>query len=297
VAQLPAEAAGLRALDGLLQARAPEDLVVAVRAPREGRLPLLPTGLAGPGFEGGLAYSSTTRRAGLLAAPDLTATILDHLGIDPPDEVQGRVLERRDGSAAELRDTAKRLDVVSGRRDPAVRYLLLGWLLLGAILWLVSKGQGLRAAMRISFLSALWFPGMALVTAAIRPSRMTETAILLGGSLLLGAIADRAVRWPLAPALPAVVVLVAHAVDLALGSPLIGQSLVGPNPKGGARFFGIGNELEIALAAIVLLGTGAALSARDGRGAPQAFAAASAAAAVVIGARAAARARSRSRRR
>jgi subtilisin family serine protease len=284
VAQLPPDAAGLRALDTLLEARRPDDLVVAVRAPREGRLPLLPTGILGPGFEGGLAYSTTTRRAGLVAAPDLTATILDHLGIELPDEVQGRVLERRDGSASDLRDTAGRLDVVSGRRDPAVRYLLLGWLLLGAILWLVAKGQGLRAAMRVSFLSALWFPGLALVTAAIRPTRMTETAILLGGSLLLGAFSDRAVRWPLAPALPAVVVLVAHAVDLALGSPLIGQSLVGPNPKGGARFFGIGNELEIALSAIVLLGTGAALSARDGRGAPQAFAAASAAVAVVMGA-------------
>ena len=240
--------------------------------------------MLGPGFHGGLLYSSTTRRAGLVAAPDLTATILDHLGIELPDEVQGNVLERRDGTAADLRETAGRLDVVSGRRDPAVRYFVLSLLLLAAILWLVDKRRGLRAAMRIAFLSALWFPGVALVTAAIRPTRMTETAVLVGGSLLLGAIADRVLRWPLAPALPAAVVLLAHAVDLALGSPLIGQSLVGPNPKGGARFFGIGNELEIALSAIVLLGTGAALAARDGRRAPQWFAAASAAAAVVIGA-------------
>lgn len=284
VARLPREQRGLQTLDALLEARGPDDLVVVVRSPREGRLPLLPTGIAGPGFQGGLLYSSTTRRAGLVAAPDLTATILDHVGIELPDEVQGRVLERRDGSAAGLRGTAARLDVVSGRRDPAVRYLLLGWLLLGAILWLVAKRQGLRAAMRISFLSALWFPGMALVTAAVRPTRMTETAILLGGSLLLGAISDRALRWPVAPVLPAAIVLLAHAVDLALGSPLIGQSLVGPNPKGGARFFGIGNELEIALSAIVLLGTGAALAAFGGRRAPQYFAVACAVAAVVIGA-------------
>lgn len=284
VARLAPERAGLRQLDRLLEARRPGDLVVVVRSPRPGRLPLLPTGIAGPGFGGGLLYSPTSRRAGLLAAPDITATILDYFGFSLPDEVQGRVLERRGGTAEELRATAARLDVVAGRRDPAVRYLMLGWLLLGAILWLVAKKPGLRAAMRISFLSALWFPGMALVTAAVRPTKMTEVFLLVGGSLLLGAVADRVLRWPVAPALPAAVVLLAHTVDLALGSPLIGTSLVGPNPKGGARFFGIGNELEIALAGLVLLGTGAALAARGGRRAPQAFAGMAALAAVVVGA-------------
>ncbi len=60
--------------------------------------------------------------------------------------------------------------------------------------------------------------------------------------------------------MPAAIVFGAHAVDLARGSPLIGASLAGPNPKGGSRFFGIGNELEIMLALEVLFGLGATLT-------------------------------------
>ncbi len=56
--------------------------------------------------------------------------------------------------------------------------------------------------------------------------------------------------------LPAAVSFGAHAIDLALGSHLIGLSIAGPNPKGGSRFFGIGNELEIILSLTVLIGTG-----------------------------------------
>ena len=52
--------------------------------------------------------------------------------------------------------------------------------------------------------------------------------------------------------------LAAYAVDLASGSPLIIRSLLGPNPLFGARFYGIGNELEATLAALLLVGVGAA---------------------------------------
>jgi hypothetical protein len=75
-----------------------------------------------------------------------------------------------------------------------------------------------------------------------------------------------------------------HAVDLIAGSPLIVRSLAGPNPGFGARFYGIGNELEAILAATVLLGAGALLSARRGRVVPLGFAAACAVAAVFMGA-------------
>ncbi len=44
------------------------------------------------------------------------------------------------------------------------------------------------------------------------------------------------------------------------GSPLTSLSLIGPNPGGGVRFYGIGNELEAILAPVVLVGTGAAIA-------------------------------------
>jgi hypothetical protein len=75
-------------------------------------------------------------------------------------------------------------------------------------------------------------------------------------------VTDRLAPWPLAPAIPAAIVFVAHTVDLAFGSSLIGRSMAGPNPAGGARFFGIGNELEAILSCSVLIGTGAGLAWR-----------------------------------
>jgi hypothetical protein len=63
--------------------------------------------------------------------------------------------------------------------------------------------------------------------------------------------------WPRAVALPALVAVGAHIVDLMFGSKLIVRSLLGPNPLLGARFYGIGNELEITLAVATLLGLGA----------------------------------------
>lgn len=52
----------------------------------------------------------------------------------------------------------------------------------------------------------------------------------------------------------------AHAVDVVVGSPLTSLSLLGPNPALGARFFGIGNELEATLVVLVLIGVGAGLA-------------------------------------
>jgi hypothetical protein len=92
------------------------------------------------------------------------------------------------------------------------------------------------------------------------------------------------VRWPLAPAVLGLAVFAAHAIDLARGSPLIGASLAGPNPKGGARFFGIGNELEILLSLEVIFGLGALLTLFAGRRVPWGFAVGCLVAAGIIGA-------------
>jgi hypothetical protein len=161
---------------------------------------------------------------------------------------------------------------VLGRRGPALRWFAGAFLLLCAGMWVARRRTGLHAALRIGFLSALWLPGTALATAAIAPSKQVELLVLSVGSLALGAITDRLASWPIAPALPAAIVFGAHAIDLASGSPLIGASLAGPNPKGGSRFFGIGNELEIMLSLEVLFGLGAALTLVPRRYVPRMFA-------------------------
>ena len=101
-----------------------------------------------------------------------------------------------------------------------------------------------------------------LVAAALRPGALGEVAVVVGGALLVGAAGDRLVAWPRGAALPVGVMLGLYTIDLALGSGLIDTSLLGPNPIGGARFFGVGNELAAAWAVALPAGLAAALPAR-----------------------------------
>jgi hypothetical protein len=190
---------------------------------------------------------------------------------------------RADGDAEAVRERMARLDVVLSRRTPALRTFGAALVLLAAGLWAARRRAGLRAAARIAFLAILWLPGVALVTAATAPSKTVEVLALALGSMALAAVTDRLLPWPLAPALPAAIVFGAHAVDLARGSPLIGASVAGPNPKGGSRFFGIGNELEIMLSLEVLFGLGAVLTRVPRRYVPRMFALGCLIAAGVIG--------------
>ena len=100
---------------------------------------------------------------------------------------------------------------------------------------------------------------MLLVTGWLAPSRLAEIAIVVVGAFGLAALTDRFVRWPRAPLVPAAVSVVAYAVDLAFGSPLIIRSLLGVNPRSGSRFYGLGNELESTLITLLLVGLGALL--------------------------------------
>jgi hypothetical protein len=58
--------------------------------------------------------------------------------------------------------------------------------------------------------------------------------------------------------------LVVYTADLARGSPLIIQSLLGANPIFGSRYYGLGNEMEAGLPIILFAGLAALLPARSG---------------------------------
>jgi hypothetical protein len=284
VARLPAGSAGTTALGELLHARRPGDLVAVVEAPPARGLRLLAAGMTGPGLSGGEVYSATTRRTGLVAATDLSATILHALGLHGPKKMQGETISSRSGSAAGVRSLQARLNAILAHRDQAVEVTAIVFAAMALLLALVRGRAGLRAAARLVLLAAIWLPALALLTAALRPSGLAEALILALGSLALAALCDAFLPWPAAPLVPAALSFGAHAIDLALGSHLVGLSLAGPNPKGGSRFFGIGNELEIILALTVLAGAGAALTLVPGGRAARGFAAAAFAGAIVVGA-------------
>lgn len=237
--------------------------LVLQQPPDPARTRLLSIALHGRGNDRKSLRSRSTRRDGLIATTDLTATLLDHLGVPRPSNVEGQVITvDGDATAKDLDRLNARLALVGTRRVPFMREylgLLLGGLLL---LWLLARAIGrtaarsvLRRGGRLIALTMMFMPLMLLATAALFPSRNLEVAIAAVGGLLLAAGTDRLLPWPRGPLLPGLAVPLAYAADFAFnGSQLTGQSLLGPNPHYGARFYGAGNELESAVVLIGLFG-------------------------------------------
>ncbi len=253
------------------------DLLIAIERPPPSR-DLLAIGIAGAGFDGHGLTSDSTRMDGYVLATDLLPTILAAYGIEVPASVGGRRIVRTEGSldAAAVTDLERRLGQVGERRSGVLGANLLAWigLCLAAIALVPAAARAPRrrvAALALSVLAitAAYVPFLLLITAALRPSELAERLAIGLGAPLLAALTivllrgrfgvPRAVFGAFAAA--AAASIGATGIDMLAGSPLTALSLLGPNPGLGVRFFGIGNELEATIGVLLMLGTGAAVSA------------------------------------
>jgi hypothetical protein len=276
------------ALPRLLGTLRGEDMLIAIeRPPPERRI--LSFAIGGSGFEG-LATSDSTRTRGLVAATDIAPTILDRFGLASPDEMNGEPIRGEgDGDVSEIADLASRLQVTSARRGPVVGQNVLAWVIVSALVALAWGRRGARLALPLLALSGVYLPLLCLVGAAIEPSLLVERLLVGLGAPLLAAITWRLAPGWLALGVACLLTVGGYALDLLLGTGLIELSIPGPNPSAGSRFFGIGNEIEAIVSALLPIGVGAVLAARaetrdGGRVAAAAFLAAGAAAALVFAA-------------
>ena len=266
VAVVPATLGQLPALIARLRG---DDMLIAFERPPAAEREVLAIGAAGPGFDGNLT-SDTTRTPGFVLATDLAPTILDRYGLEEPEEMSGSPI-RSEGErdAGAVQDRADRMKVVSKRRGPAVLRNMILWFLLAALATGLSRGRLGRPAFALFALSVVYLPAVLLVGAAVRPDELLVERLIVGlGAPALAALTLYLRRGWEALAIACAVTLGAYAIDIVLGSPLTAQSLLGPNPGLGVRFFGIGNELEATLAVVIPVGVGAALTARGARGHP-----------------------------
>jgi hypothetical protein len=266
VAVVPATVGELRPLVERLRG---DDLLIALERPPPEPREVLALGMAGKGYEGNVT-SDTTRTPGFALSTDIAPTILDRLGIPIPDEMAGHSI-RSEGErdAAAIQQRAERMKVVSKRRGPVVLRNLMIWFALAILAALVSRGRLARPALALAGLSAVYLPAFLLLGAAMTPDETLVERLIVGlGAPAAAAVTLALVRGWGALAVGCAVTLGAYAVDIAVGSPLTAQSILGPNPGLGVRFFGIGNELESILAVVVPVGVGAGLAALAARGRP-----------------------------
>ena len=262
-------------------------VVVAPSDPGDG-VHLTVAALRAPGVAPGLLSSASTRRAGFVMQTDLAPTVLDHLGVERPDSMEGRPYEVegpfhgpavRESAGFPLRRFVE-ADREARFRDRmlapvAATYVTLQILLsLAAGLALALARGPIRPGVRrgLSFV-ALWL--MAVVPVTFLPSVLdiaTAGPYLLlvigGAAALAGATAAltrllveagrggsaRARLWPMAALLGLLLVL--QIGDVMTGSHLQIATVFGYSPTVGGRFAGFGNLSfgQVATAAILLAG-------------------------------------------
>ncbi len=290
VVSLPPKKLGGQQMDELLRHRGPNELIMVVQAPPDQKAPqLLPIGLAGERGRhkpAGL-ISQSTRQSGVVTGIDIAPTALKRLGIAIPSDMRGEPITidgKRDSNG--LKDLRDRLTNIGKYRLTTVQGMVLTFL--GVLLALAAFGgwhRSFRKGLRIGSLAFMWAVTIVLFEALFNPSSLgIEMAIVAIPSFALGILTERYVPWPYGPAIPIFTALALYSVDLANDSHLIVRSLLGPNPKFGSRFFGVGNEMEAAFSVMMLIGVGAALTGKPrSRYTAGIFAIAGAVLAVIIG--------------
>ena len=253
-------------LSGLVGRLRGDDLLIALGKPPPPNDRALPIGIAGAGFDGTLT-SDSTRTTGYVLSTDLAPTILRRLGLSVPDQMNGEPI-RADGKVdpGAVVERGDRMAAVADRRIGVLTGCLAIWLVvaIGIGLAAPSRRRAVAAWLGLAF---AYMPLLLLAGAALRPEFAVSEGLLVavgaGGLAVLTLIVARG--WWAAAAACAVTVG-AYAIDMLTGSELTKLSLLGPNPIYGARFYGIGNELEALLAVMVPVGVGAMLTAKGGWG-------------------------------
>ena len=242
-----------------------DDLLIAIASPPPARDRALPIGISGRGFDGDLT-SDSTRTSGYVLSTDIGPTIMRRFGLPIPDQMDGEPM-RGEGSVdpAAVDDLADRMAVIPGRRAPVLIASLASWIAIALVVAAFAPGAR-RAAAAWLALAFAYLPLMLLAGAAIEPGGFAEGLLVGIGCAALAALTLRLGRGWSALATACAVSALAYAVDVIVGSGLTRLSLLGPNPILGARFYGIGNELEALFAVMVPVGVGAGLSAYTGWG-------------------------------
>lgn len=229
----------------------------------------------GPGYDAGTVLTSdSTQRDGLVTNMDLTAAVLDSLGIERPVEVLGNPVRAvsftsgadRAGHLARMSATAVAVDAAKGPVvNTFVSFTVLVLVLSALVLvsgrhWQPRSTRIWVTSLKATLLLLLCVPLSSWLMFVVNrwprtgaEATLTFLACLLvtwlGGSLLW---ARSGLRVPIAVVSLATVVVA--VVDQIVGAPLSFTNFFGYSPIVAARFYGMGNEAAAVIVGAALVG-------------------------------------------
>ncbi|MGH9049826.1 MAG: hypothetical protein ACRDY4_08865 [Acidimicrobiia bacterium] len=226
--------------------------------------------LHAPGVEPGLLRSGSTRRSGFVQLVDIAPTILDRLGVEKPDAMEGQPVSVGDdgGSAEERRQFLVDADAAATFRDAHVGPVATLFVIAQLVLALATMVAVVRPV-RPSLTQALFGGGVvalaylpAVYLANLLPfydlGTVSYFAFLVVGAAALAALYALVARGKsldtLMVALGAIVATL--LIDVVLGAHLQFNSALGYSPKVAGRFTGFGNlgYATLASSAVILAG-------------------------------------------
>lgn len=226
--------------------------------------------LRAPGVPPGLLKSAVTRRAGFVTLADVAPTVLDQIGIDAPDQMEGRPWERvaTGGSAADRR--ARLVEANDGAlfRDDLVGPVSTVFVLAQLALWVLAvvalrrHRPRLRRVIEAAALSVLALLPVTYFAGVFPFERLGAGPywlFLVTGAAVIGLACDQLRRLgsvvdPLIGVLALIVGLL--VIDLLVGAPLQLNTSFGYTPTIAGRFAGLGNLAfaQLAAASLILAG-------------------------------------------
>ena len=222
---------------------------------------LTPVLISGSSFTGGLLYSASTKKDGLITIGDLQSTILAFLGVDKPAAITGQPLVARPSELTRPSDSVaqagnqlyllnSRIAKINISRSPVLKSFVIAQIivLILALLLIVFGVQKTRLFLFLRWLMA--FVASVPLGLLVQPltARFELSEILLF-TILFAALITLIAFWsnkqgkngePIG--IIALLTAFAILIDTLSGSNLMSNSVLGYSPVGGARYYGIGNE-------------------------------------------------------
>lgn len=234
---------------------------------RRGDPHLTIAGVHAPDLDPGLLKSGTTRRSGFVALVDVAPTVLDLLGVERPDSMEGRAFERGagGGSDGDRRQLLIEADEAAAFRDSHVAPATTWFVVIQAVLWIlaaVALAVGTtrqRHAVEVLALATLGYLPATHVAALLPfhdwgsgPYWLFLAIFSVGFGLVAWRLGRRRVEDSLLISLGAIVGL--HVVDVLFGAPLQLNAVFGYSPTVAGRFAGWGNLAfgQVAAASLLL---------------------------------------------